>query len=129
MGYFSEKQMKLEKTVMDGSYYGFEYQLLWRYESLKDRYLELMSAGAAWVGDDVLTKADYRYAPIGCFKTIRDVWWAMELAKEELATKCDIIVREDGTLKNKDEEGEDPNQITLFEIVLLPTWFQTAMAA
>jgi hypothetical protein len=53
----------------------------------------------------------------------------MEIAKEDLAEKFDIIVREDGTIENKDNEEEDPNQITVFEIVLLPTWFQTAVAA
>ena len=52
----------------------------------------------------------------------------MEIAKEDLEIKCDIIVREDGSIEIKDEE-EDPNQITVFEIVLLPTWLQTAVAA
>jgi hypothetical protein len=52
----------------------------------------------------------------------------MEIAKEDLAEKCNIIVREDGSIENKDDE-EDSNQITVFEIVLLPTWFQTAVAA
>jgi hypothetical protein len=53
----------------------------------------------------------------------------MEIAKEELEEKCDIIVREDGSIAKKDDDEEDPNQNTLFEIVLLPTWFQTAVAA
>jgi hypothetical protein len=53
----------------------------------------------------------------------------MEIAKEDLAEKCDIIVREDGSIAMKDDDEEDPNQITVFEIVLLPTWFQTAVAA
>jgi hypothetical protein len=53
----------------------------------------------------------------------------MEMAKEDLAEKCDIIVREDGAIENKDNEEEDPNQITMFETVLLPTWIQTAVAA
>ena len=48
--------------------------------------------------------------------------------KEDLAAKCNIIVHEDGSIENKDDE-EDPNQNTMFEIVLLPTWFQTAVAA
>ena len=52
----------------------------------------------------------------------------MDIAKEDLAEKCDIIVHEDGTIENKNDE-EDPNQVTIFEIVLLPTWFQTAVAA
>ena len=57
-----------------------------------------------------------------------DVYHAMEIAKEDLEIKCDIIVREDGSIEIKDEE-EDPNQITVFEIVLLPTWLQIAVAA
>ena len=52
----------------------------------------------------------------------------MEIAKEDLEIKCDIIVREDGSIESKEEE-DDPNQLTMFEIVLLPTWFQTAVAA
>ena len=128
MGYFSEKQIESQDIYLDRSYHGFEDQLLWRYEDLKDRYLELLDMDAPISGDDYFTTDDYRYAPIHCFKTIRDVWRAMEIAKEDLAAKCDIIVREDGSIENKDDE-EDPNQITMFEIVLLPTWFQTAVAA
>ena len=129
MGYFSEKQIESQDKYLDRSYHGFEDQLLWRYEDLKDRYLELLDIDAPASGDDYFTTDDYRYAPIHCFETIRDVWRAMEIAKEDLAAKCDIIVCEDGTIENKDNEEEDPNQITVYEIVLLPTWFQTAVAA
>ena len=128
MGYFSELDLTRKTEYGDRSYHGFEDQLLWRYEDLKDRYLELLDIDAPISGDDCFTTDDYRYAPIYCFKTIRDVWRAMEIAKEDLAAKCDIIVCEDGAIENKDNE-EDPNQITMFEIVLLPTWFQTAVAA
>ena len=128
MGYFSENQIELQDNDSDQSYHGFEDQLLWRYEDLKDRYLELLDIDAPASGDDYFTTDDYRYAPIHCFKTIRDVWRAMEIAKEDLAAKCDIIVCEDVAIENKDNE-EDPNQITMFEIVLLPTWFQTAVTA
>ena len=128
MGYFSELDLTRKTEYGDRSYHGFEDQLLWRYEDLKDRYLELLDIDAPASGDDYFTTDDYRYAPIHCFKTIRDVWRAMEIAKEDLMEKCDIIVCEDGSIENKDNE-EDPNQITMFEIVLLPTWFQTAVAA
>ena len=128
MGYFSEK-MELQGKYSDQSYHGFEEQLRWRYEDLRDRRRELLDVDAPVCGDDYFTTDDYRYAPIQCFKTIRDVWRAMEIAKEDLAKKCDIIVREDGTIENKDNEEEDPNQITVFEIVLLPTWIQTDVAA
>jgi hypothetical protein len=129
MGYFSENQMELQGKYSDQSYHGFDEQLLWRYEDLKDRHRELLDVDAPVCGDDYFTTDDYRYAPIQCFKTIRDVWRAMEIAKEDLAKKCDIIVREDGSIAMKDDDEEDPNQITVFEIVLLPTWFQTAVAA
>ena len=129
MGYFSELDLIAKEESTDRSYHGFEEQLLWRYEDLKGRYMELLDMDAPVSGDDYFTTDDYRYAPIHYFETIRDVWRAMEIAKEDLATKCDIIVCEDGTIENKDNEEEDPNQITVYEIVLLPTWFQTAVAA
>ncbi len=128
MGYFSENQIELQNKYSDQSYHGFEDQLLWRYEDLKDRYLELLDMDAPVSGDDCFTTDDYRYAPIECFATLADVYHAMEMAKEDLAAKCNIIVREDGTIENKDNEEEDSNQITVFEIVLLPTWIQTAVA-
>ena len=127
MGYFSELDLTRKTEHRDRSYHGFEDQLLWRYEDLKDRYLELLDTDAPASGDDYFTTDDYRYAPIHYFKTIRDVWRAMEIVKEDLAEKCDIIVHEDGNIENKDEA--DTNQITMLEIVLLPTWFQTAVAA
>ena len=129
MGYFSEKQIESQDKYLDRSYHGFEDQLLWRYEDLKDRYLELLDIDAPTSGDDYFSTDDYRYAAIHCFKTIRDVWRAMEIAKEGLEEKCNIIVREDGSIAKKDDDEEDPNQITMFEIVLLPTWVQTAVAA
>lgn len=129
MGYFSELDLTRKTEYVDRSYHGFDEQLLWRYEDLKNRYQALLNSDAPTSDDDYFTADDYRYAPIQCFKTIRDVWRAMEIAKEDLAEKCDIIVREYGTIENKDNEEEDPNQLTIFEIVLLPTWFQTAVAA
>ena len=127
MGYFSENQIESQNKYLDRSYHGFEDQLLWRYEDLKDRYLELLDIDAPASSDDYFTTDEYRYAPIHYFKTIRDVWRAMEIVKEDLAEKCDIIVHEDENIENKDET--DTNQITMLEIVLLPTWFQTAVAA
>ena len=38
MGYFSENQIELQDKYSDQSYHGFEEQLRWRYEDLKDRY-------------------------------------------------------------------------------------------
>ena len=129
MGYFSEKQIELQDNRSDQSYRGFEDQLLWRYEDLKERYAELSDIGAPFVGDDCFCSDDYRYAPISCFKTIRDILRALEIAKEDLETKYNVTVREDGSVEKKADDEEDPQRITAFEIVLLPTWFQTAMAA
>ena len=128
MGYFSGLDLIAKEEYLDQSHHGFEEQLLWRYEDLKDRYQALLNIDAPACGDDYFSKDDYRYAPIEYFVTLADVYRAIEIAKEDLEIKCDIIVREDGSIETKDEE-EDPNQITVFEIVLLPTWFQTAAAA
>ena len=71
----------------------------------------------------------YRYAPIECFNTLSDVYRAMEIAKEDLEEKCDMIIDDEGNVVECAEEENDPNQLSLFEVVLLPTWFQTAVAA
>ena len=129
MGYFSENQIELQDKYSDQSYHGFEEQLLWRYEDLKDRYQALLNIDAPICGEDYFVRDDYQYYPIKYFETLADVYCALEIAEEDLAEKCDIIVREDGSIAKKDDDEEDPNQITMFEIVLLSTRFQTAVAA
>ena len=129
MGYFSENQIELQDKYSDQSYHGFEEQLRWRYEDLRDRHRELLDVDAPVCGDNYFSKDDYRYTPVDYFTTLSDVYRAMEIAREDLETKCDITVREDGSIAKKDDDEEDPNQIAMFEIVLLPTWFQTAVAA
>ena len=129
MGYFSELDLTNRENYTDRSYHGFEEQLLWRYEDLKERYSLLSREGAPMHGDDYFSKNDYRYAPIECFNTLSDVYRAMEIAKEDLEEKCDIIIDDDGNVVECAEEEDDPNQLSLFEVVLLPTWFQTAVAA
>ena len=129
MGYFSELDLINRENYTDRSYHGFEEQLLWRYEDLKERYSLLSREGAPMHGDDYFSKNDYRYAPIECFNTLSDVYRAMEIAKEDLEEKCDMIIDDDGNVVECIEEVDDPNQISLFEVVLLPTWFQTAVAA
>ena len=129
MGYFSELDLINRENYTDRSYHGFEEQLLWRYEDLKERYSLLSREGAPMHGDDYFSKNDYRYAPIECFNTLSDVYRAMEIAKEDLKEKCDIIIDDDGNVVECAEEEDDPNQLSLFEVVLLPTWFQTAVAA
>ena len=129
MGYFSELDLTRKTEYVDRSYHGFEAQLLCQYEDLKNRYQALLNSDAPTSGDDYFSKDDYRYVPIEYFVTLADVYRAMEIAKEELEDKCDIIMREDGSIAKKDDDEEDPNQITMFEVVLLPTWLQTAVAA
>lgn len=129
MGYFSELDLINRENYTDRSYHGFEEQLLWRYEDLKERYSLLSREGAPMHGDDYFSKNDYRYAPIECFNTLSDVYRAMEIAKEDLEEKCDMIIDDEGNVVECTEEEDDPNQLSLFEVVLLPTWFQTAVAA
>ena len=129
MGYFSELDLINRENYTDRSYHGFEEQLLWRYEDLKERYSLLSREGAPMHGDDYFSKNDYRYTPIECFNTLSDVYRAMEIAKKDLEAKCDMIIDDDGNVVECTEEEDDPNQISLFEVVLLPTWFQTAVAA
>ena len=129
MGYFSELDLINRENYTDRSYHGFEEQLLWRYEDLKERYSLLSRECAPMHGDDYFSKNDYRYAPIECFNTLSDVYRAMEIAKEDLKEKCDMIIDDDGNVVEYVEEEDDPNQLSLFEVVLLPTWFQTAVAA
>ena len=128
MGYFSELDITKKTEYIDRSYHGFEEQLLWRYEDLRDRYFTLLDSDAPCVGDDYFSMDDYRDAPIECFKTIADVYRAMEIAKEDLWNKCDMVVRDDGSIEKMEDDEEDPNQLNVFEIILLPTWLQTALA-
>ena len=129
MGYFSELDLLNRENYTDRSYHGFEEQLLWRYEDLKERYSLLSRECAPMHGDDYFSKNDYRYSPIDCFNTLSDVYRAMEIAKEDLEEKCDMIIDDEGNVVECAEEEDDPNQLSLFEVVLLPTWFQTAVAA
>ena len=129
MGYFSKSDITHKEIYIDQSYHDFEEQLIWRYEDLKDRYRELLGSDAPMHGDNYFSRDNYRYYPISYFTTIEDVYRAMEIAREDLEEKCGIIVREDGNVEYKDEEHPDPDQISIVEIVLLPTWFQTAVAA
>ena len=129
MGYFSELDLTNRENYIDRSYHGFEEQLLWRYEDLKERYSLLSREGAPINGDDYFSTNDYKYAPIECFNTLSDVYRAMEIAKEDLEKKCNMIIDDDGNVVECAEEENDPNQLSLFEVVLLPTWFGTAVAA
>ena len=129
MGYFSELDLTRKEEYADRSYHGFEEQLLWRYEDLRDRYLELLDTDAPCVGDDYFSKDDYRYAPIGCFRTIEDIYRAMKIAKEDLESECGIVVEEEGSFDNKREEEFDPDQITIYELSVSPLFCILASAS
>ena len=126
MGYYSERQFDLNENIIDLSYYGFERQLLSRYQDLKDYYEELFDEGAPMHGDDFFTDDDYRYAPLKYFKTLHDVYRAITLALQDLKNKCGFVPDEQ---LNEDEREAEPDQTTLIEIVLLPSFLQSALAA
>ena len=123
MGYFSELDY-LQKNNED---IDAPDRLLWRYEDLKAQYWNLWDGGAPSCGDDCFTADDYRYASPSCFTTLADVYRAMELAKEDLKVKYGITVEEDEPTQN--EEETCPNQLSLFEFILLPPLWQAVTAA
>ena len=126
MGYFSEQNFEEKAEYAELSYHGFEEQLLWRYESLKDRYRELAEGDAPYTGDELFTTKDYRYDPIEYFRTLEDVSNALAVVKEDLKRRCDIVVSEE---EDEGEEGDEETDDLLMAVVLLPSWFQTAAAA
>ena len=123
MGYFSKEHLNLQSYDTMG--YGPEDYLLWRYEDLKDRYLTLSKIGAPCFEDIRFTIDDYRYAPIESFHSLRDVYRALKIVKEDLKIKYGITPEDE----DENEDEEENEQMTICEIVLLPTWFQTAAAA
>ena len=129
MGYFSELDLTNRVNNIDRSYHGFEEQLFWRYDDLKERRSLLSESGAAIYGDDCFSIREYLYASAECFNTLSDVHRAIEITRNELEEKYGIIIDDDQAAENLAKEDEVANQISLFEIVLLPTWFQTAVAA
>ena len=93
MGYFSELDLTNRENYIDRSYHGFDEQLLWRYEDLKERYSRFLREGAPINGDDYFSKNDYRYSPINCFNTLSDVYRAMEIVKTTLAKRDEQIAK------------------------------------
>lgn len=128
MGYFSELNIEMKENRTDRSYFAYDEQLLSRYEDLKYRYAELKELGAPTVSDDYFSKSDCLYAPLDCFNSLRDVRFALETIKEYLQANCDVTLEDDGDECDEDERDADPNQITLFEIVLMPSWLESAAA-
>ena len=126
--YFSELDLINNEHYQDCSYHGFEEQLLMRYEDLKERYLFLSCNDAPTYGEDRFNDMEYLYTPVEYFETLFDVHRAMEITRGALEEKCDVKIDGDGNVIECREEEGDPNQISIFEVVLLPTWFKTAAA-
>lgn len=122
MGYFSE----LDITLQEENHYEFKDLLIDRYEELKNRYFEMLDNDAPSSSENFYSKSEYLYSPIQHFDTICDIYSAMEIIKEELKSRYGIEIDKKSS-EEKNEES-DSEQLTMFEIVLLPTWFQTAAA-
>ena len=128
MGYFSELDIEHTESRTDNSYHGYEEQLLWRYEELKERYSLLSREGAPMHGDDYFSKNDYKYAPVDCYTTASDLCRALETARTDLEQGCGITVESEEDLQDSTEE-DCPNQISLFEIVVFPPLMISASVA
>ena len=128
MGYFSELDLEMREMREYAGYASFEDQLCARYEDLKDRYLKMRYSDAPLVGENRYSRDDYRYAPVETFRTLSDVYSAMEVVKEDLERKCGIAVGDDELYKSGVTE-RDPDQISMFEVVLLPSFFGATVAA
>ena len=87
---------------------------------MKDRYRGLLDSGAPISGDDYFSKDDYRYAPIEYFATLADVYLAMKIAKEDLEKKCDIIVREDGSIEDLSRLGRNYIEVGQYTELIFP---------
>ena len=118
----------MKEEALDLSTPSFEEQMLWRYKDLQSHYQALQHANAPIGGEGCFSRSDYRYAPISRFRTLADVYKAMTVIQEELENKCGILVDEDGSIREKNERP-DPDQITVFEIVYLPTLLGASVAA
>ena len=129
MGYFSQKNLKIQDEYKDLSYPDAKDQLLWRYKGLKDRYLELFDTNTPYSGDIHFTADDYRYAPIQYFRTPWEIHCAIEIVKDDLEAKYNIVVNDDGSIETLDEDTPDPNQITMFEIIWMPLRVPYTIAA
>ena len=130
MGYFSRTDLTQRKEYTDRTYPSFEHQLIWRWEDLRERYQSLLRAGAPYHSESYFSHHDYRYAPAEAFTAVSDVLRAMETARKDLEEKCHLAVRDDGTIEEmQDADEQDPDQVSILEIVYLPSWFHTAQAA
>ena len=127
MGYFSELDIENRENYRDESYRSFDEQLAWRYEELQDRYEELLGKGTPAVGEDRFSKNDYLYASVKCLRSLSDVYHAMEAVKEALGISSDAILN--GGFDSLPSEDVNPDQISFFEVLVLPSWQGSPAAA
>ena len=127
MGYFSELDIENRENYKDESYRSFDEQLAWRYEELQDCYEELLRNNAPAIGEDRYTKEEYLYTDVKCFETLSDVYHAMEAVKEALGISSDAVWN-DGSDRSLAED-ENPDQISFFEVLVLPSWQGSPAAA
>ena len=128
MGYFSDLNLKIKDDCTDLSYFGLSDQLLWRYNELNERYHELLDANTPYYTDEYFSTDDYRYASVKYFTSANDVYKAMKIAKQDLASKYGITVNDEETNDTYCDE-RDPNQIAIVEFILLAPWLHPLAAA
>ena len=127
MGYFSELNIAAQIDYTDRTYNGFEEQLLSRYDDLQARYDALLLADAPMYDGEYLSRDDLRYAPVGYFTSLSAIRRAMDVAREELAARCGIILEGDTSATKKEEV--DPNQLSIFEVIVFPRPLARPVAA
>ena len=127
MGYFSEIDIRNFADRTDRTYNGFEEQLLSRYNDLCDRYDALSLAGAPMYDGEYLSRNDLRFAPVGYFTSLSAVHRAMEVARAELEERCGITP--EGIAPTAEKEEVDPNQLSIFEVIVIPHRIARPVAA
>ena len=124
MGYFSDLDLIQNE---DRSYYGFEEQLLARYADLEARYDELLRADAPTYDGEYLSRDDLKYAPVSYFGSLSAVRRAMDVARRELEEGCGITP--EGIAPHAEKDEVDPNQLSIFEVIVIPHRIARPVAA
>ena len=127
MGYFSELDTRMKEERVGVGYGTHSEQLVCRYEDLKERCDELMCENAPNSTDTYFSKSDLLYAPIDCFDSISSVLCAMEAVKLHLEERYGITVGDE--YSKLDEVYDDPNQISIYEIVCFTPIIHSANVA
>ena len=129
MGYFSDLNLEVREGSKMDTRSSFEDQMLYRYEDLKDRYLDMQSGAYSYAGDNLYCREDYLYSPIECFDTLYDVARAMEIVREELEKRGCAVSLDDKFEDERVNCERDPDQLTIFEMIFIPTEVYAAAVA